>query len=193
MRFALAQGADAFGAGGAALVAEAKAQGARAVLLSPGTPPAPAAAEAALKTLCKAAYQNACVVVAPLGAETAVVAETGVVLARGAEPGVVDTSAGRLALVLGHGGREQAAVAELAAAGAQVVLVAGTAPAADDRAAWEARYPRAAADHKVHIGALNRRGGGSFGASYFCAPNGVRLRELSADPELAVADLELPD
>ncbi|TPW18984.1 MAG: hypothetical protein FD126_3138, partial [Elusimicrobia bacterium] len=88
--------------------------------------------------------------------------------------------------------REQAALAALAGGGAQVVLVPGTAPAGETREQWEARYPRSAAAHKVHIGALNPLGGSHFGASYFCGPTGIRLRNLSAHPNIVLSDLELP-
>lgn len=104
----------------------------------------------------------------------------------------LETSAGRIGVAFGHGAREQAALAALAGGGAQVVLVPGTAPSGETREQWEARYPRAAADHKLHIGALNPLGGPHFGASYFCGPTGIRLRNLSAHPNLVVSDLELP-
>lgn len=105
----------------------------------------------------------------------------------------VATSAGRVGVAVGHGAREHAALAALAAGGAQVVLIPGRAPAGETREHWENRYPRAAAAHKVHLGALNPLGGPHFGASYFVGPTGIRLRNLSSHPNLVVSDLELPD
>ena len=182
----------------AELTAEAKGQGAAAVCLGAGClgPPAPFALDdPAVKTLRKAAYENSVVVLAPLEAETLFIDGQGLVVGRpGAERAEwLETSVGRLGVVFGHGAREQAALAAMATGGAHAVFIPGAAPAGESRDDWEARYPRSAADHKVHIGALNRLGGAHFGASYFCGPTGIRLRNLSQHPHLVVCDLELTD
>lgn len=185
----------------AELIAEAKGQGAQAVCLGQGClgpyPEDPGLPElsAPMRVLRKAAYENSVVVVAPLRDMTLIIDGQGLVLGR---PGAdrmesLETSLGRLGVVSGHGARENAAVAALASGGAQVVFIPGAAPAGETREAWEARYPRVAADHKVHIAALNRLGDGHFGASYICGPTGIHLRNLSKHPNLVVSDLELPD
>ncbi|TBR18356.1 hypothetical protein EPO15_15265 [bacterium] len=183
------------------LIAEAKGQGALAVCLGQAClgpyPEDPGLPELSppMRVLRKAAYENSVVVVAPLKDMTFFVDGQGLVLGRPGSDRMesLETSLGRIGVVSGHGARENAAVAALAAGGAQIVFIPGAAPAGETREAWEARYPRVAADHKVHIGALNPLGGGRFGASYFCGPTGIRLRNLSKNPDLVVSDLELPD
>lgn len=184
----------------AELIAEAKGQGAQAVCLGQGClgpyseDPGLVELSPPMRVLRKAAYENSVVVIAPLKDMTFFVDGQGLLLGR---PGPdrmesLETSLGRLGLVTGHGARENAAVAALAAGGAQVVFIPGVAPAGETREAWEARYPRVASDHKVHIAALNRFGGAHFGASYICGPTGIHLRNLSKHPNLVISDLELP-
>lgn len=184
----------------AELIAEAKGLGAQAVCLGQGClgpyAEAPGLTELSppMRVLRKAAYENTVVVIAPLKDMTLFVDGQGLVLG---QPGpdrmeTLETSLGRMGVVSGHGARENAAVAALAASGAQIVFIPGVAPAGETREAWEARYPRVAADHKVYVAALNRLGDGCFGASYICGPTGIHLRNLSKHPNLVVSDLELP-
>ncbi|MBI3299663.1 MAG: hypothetical protein HYZ75_15970 [Elusimicrobia bacterium] len=190
------------------LAAEAKGMGARVVCLGQlfaapyfASSPDPlwlALAEDALKgptvkEVCRAAYENALIVVAPLYELDAgsrydaavVVDERGVVLGRvrrarvraeektlfssGApEPRVFETSAGRIGVVLGYDRHYDAATRALARAGADVIFAPAAESGGKARRLWEPESLADAARHRVFIGAANRRGAEKpFAAEYF--------------------------
>lgn len=173
------------------LAAEAKGMGARVVCLGELFPAPflwPGQAEDALKgptikEVCKAAYENALIIIAPLYEldagkrySTAVmVDERGIILGRARRihiagdemekisPGdclgpVVDTSAGKLAVALGYDRHFEGVVRGLSRAGADIVFSPGASSGAKARLLWEHEFLTDAARHRVFIGGSNRLG-----------------------------------
>ncbi len=81
--------------------------------------------------------------------------------------------------------------------GAQMVFSPAVTFGTVSEAVWEHEFPTEAVRHGFFVGGSNRKGqefeGGPtfFGKSYFVGPDGQRLENLSTNPELVIADLDL--
>jgi beta-ureidopropionase len=83
-------------------------------------------------------------------------------------------------------------------AGAQLVFSPAVTFGATSQEAWKHEFPAEAVRHGFYVGGSNKRGqefppdGPTFfGNSYFVGPDGRRLDDLSAKPELIISDLDL--
>ena len=110
---------------------------------------------------------------------------------------VFKTSVGNVGVSICYDRHFEGVVAALARAGAQIVFSPAVTFGAKSQRMWEHEFLVDACRHRVFIGGSNR--GGSerpwnqpyFGASYFAGPDGEMLRDISARPELVIADLDL--
>jgi N-carbamoylputrescine amidase len=110
---------------------------------------------------------------------------------------VFKTAVGNMGVAICYDRHFEGVVAELARAGAQMVFSPAVTFGAKSQRMWEHEFLVDACRHRVVIGGSNRSGVEKpwnqmyFGASYFAGPDGGKLRGLSTQPELAIADLDL--
>ncbi len=110
---------------------------------------------------------------------------------------VFKTAVGKVGVAICYDRHFEGVVAALAQAGAQIVFSPAVTFGAKSQRLWEHEFLVDACRHRVFIGGSNRKGTEKpwnqpyFGASYFTGPDGEKLRDLSLQPELVIADLDL--
>lgn len=107
------------------------------------------------------------------------------------------TSVGTVGVAICYDRHFEGVTAALARAGAQVVFSPAVTFGAKSRRLWDLEFLVDACRHRVFIGGSNRLGLEKpwgrryFGGGYFAGPDGKKLPELSPDPSLVIADLDL--
>ncbi|OGS01897.1 MAG: hypothetical protein A2V88_12985 [Elusimicrobia bacterium RBG_16_66_12] len=110
---------------------------------------------------------------------------------------VFKTAAGSVGVAICYDRHFEGVVAALAEGGAQIVFSPAVTFGAKSRRLWEAEFLVDACRHRLFIGGSNRDGAEKpwnqpyFGASYFAGPDGEKVENISARPELVIADLDL--
>lgn len=107
------------------------------------------------------------------------------------------TSVGNVGVAICYDRHFEGVVAALARAGAQMVFSPAVTFGAKSQRMWEHEFLVDACRHRVFIGGSNRSGAEKpwnqpyFGATYFAGRDGEKLLDLSGQPELVIADLDL--
>jgi len=110
---------------------------------------------------------------------------------------VFKTSIGNVGVAICYDRHFEGVVSALAAGGAEMVFSPAVTFGAKSRRLWEQEFLVDACRHRLFIGGSNRRGSEKpwnqpyFGESYFAGPDGEKLENISARPELVMADLDL--
>ncbi|MFI5362768.1 MAG: nitrilase-related carbon-nitrogen hydrolase [Elusimicrobiota bacterium] len=110
---------------------------------------------------------------------------------------VFKTSIGNVGVAICYDRHFEGVVAALARAGAELVFSPAVTFGAKSRRLWEEEFLVDACRHRLIIGGSNRNGmekpwnQSYFGGSYFAGPDGEKLENISARPELVIADLDL--
>jgi len=106
------------------------------------------------------------------------------------------TAVGRIGVAICYDRHFEGVMSALARGGAQLVLSPAVTFGAQSRRMWELEFAVDAARHRLFIGGSNRKGREApwnqefFGQSHFVGPEG-RLPDLSTDPRLVIAEIEL--
>jgi len=109
---------------------------------------------------------------------------------------VFETAIGRLGVAICYDRHFEGVMRSLAANGAELVMSPAVTFGDKSRRMWELEFEVDAARHNLFIGGSNKKGVEPpwtveyFGASHFVGPHG-RCPNLSADPRLVIADLDL--
>ena len=109
---------------------------------------------------------------------------------------VFETAVGRVGVAICYDRHFEGVMGALAREGAQIVLSPAVTFGQKSRRMWDHEFEVDAARHNLFIGGSNRKGVEPpwnqpyFGESHFVGPNG-RAADVSANPELVIADLDL--
>jgi N-carbamoylputrescine amidase len=109
---------------------------------------------------------------------------------------VFETAVGRVGVAICYDRHFEGVMSALAREGAQIVLSPAVTFGEKSRRMWDHEFTVDAARHNLFIGGSNRKGVEPpwnqpyFGESHFVGPNG-RAADVSPNPELAIADLDL--
>jgi len=109
---------------------------------------------------------------------------------------VFQTAVGRIGVAICYDRHFEDVAHSLSLAGAQIIFSPAVTFGEKSERMWEIEFEVDASRHSVFIGGSNRRGTELpwgqpfFGRSYFVGPSG-RPENLSAEPELIIADLDL--
>ena len=110
---------------------------------------------------------------------------------------VFKTSFGTIGVAICYDRHFEGVVRRLRENGARLIFSPAVTFGAKSRRMWEMEFLVDACRHRVFIGGSNRLGAEKpwgqrfFGASYFAGPDGEKLKNLSRDPSLVVAELDL--
>lgn len=110
---------------------------------------------------------------------------------------VFKTSVGPIGVAICYDRHFEGVMGRLAKNGARLIFSPAVTFGEKSRRMWELEFLVDACRHRVFIGGSNRLGAEKpwgqrfFGASYFAGPDGCKLKNLSRDPRLVVADVDL--
>ncbi len=110
---------------------------------------------------------------------------------------VFKTSVGTIGVAICYDRHFEGVVKRLAENGARLIFSPAVTFGAKSRRMWDMEFLVDACRHRVYIGGSNRLGSEKpwgqkyFGASYFAGPDGEKLKNLSRNPKLVIADVDL--